>query len=104
MEKMKVIFRREYDKYRKAWGYLAAFPEASANPGTILCLPFYFADSGRAIFAPHTEVNLNYYYNRKLVHAKTGEAEKCRDVVAQYYISLPDEGIELQVVEKIGRK
>ena len=104
MEKMKVIFRREYDKYRKAWGYLAAFPEASANPGTILCLPFHFLEDGTTIFEPHTEVDYGYYYKTKLVHAKTDEAEKCRAANAVYYISLPDEGIELQVVEKIGRK
>jgi len=104
MEKMKVIIRREYNPYWKEWGYLAAFPEASAYPGRILCLPFRFLDDGTAIFEAHDEVNMDYYYAKKLVHAKTDEAEKCRVAISAYYNSMPGENISLQVVEKIGRR
>lgn len=103
MENMKVIIRREYDAYRKEWGYLAAFPESSSNPGTIFCLPFYIDENGKAIFEPHTEVHLSYYYKTKLVHANTDEAEKCKIVIEDYYNSMSEESIALQVVEKIIR-
>lgn len=101
MEKMKVIIRREYDHYRKAWGYLAAFPEASANPGRILALPFHFLEDRSIIFEPHDEISLNYWYRKKLVHAKTDEAEECRAAIFRYYNSFPGEEVELKVVEKI---
>lgn len=98
---MKVIIRREYDPYRKEWGYLAAFPEASANPGRILCLPFHFLEDGTTIFQPHDEVDFGSYYKTKIVHAKTDEAEKCRAAIALYYSRSSDDPIRLRVVEKI---
>ena len=104
MEKMKVIIRREYNPYRKEWGYLAAFPEASAYPGRILCLPFYFQNNHTAIFEAHEDVDMSYFYRKKLVHAKTDEAEECRVAISAYYNSMPGEIISLQVVEKIGRR
>lgn len=101
MENMKVIIRREYDPFWKEWGYIAAFPEVSANPGRISCLPFRLNADDSATFYAHEEVDLDYYYHRKIVHAKTEEAEKCRAVIERYYNSMPGEKIHLRLVEKI---
>ncbi len=69
----KVIFRREYDQYRKAWSYLAVFPEDPANPGNICAVPFHFVkelnDTMTAIFEPFCEVCWDYYYRcTKIIH------------------------------------
>lgn len=103
MENMKAIIRREYDPYRKEWGYIAVFPEESANHGKILALPFYFRNDGTAVFEAHGEIDLGYYYKTKIVHAKSYEAEKCRLAVESYYNSIPGECVHLRIVEKILR-
>jgi hypothetical protein len=101
METLKVIIRREYNPYTKVWGYLAAFPEQSACPGRISCLPFSFATDGSPIFESHCEADLSCYYKRKIVHAKTEEAERCRAAIERYYNSFGEEPGKLRVVEKI---
>ena len=37
MEKLKVIFRKEYNEYTKRWEVIAFMPESSANYGNITC-------------------------------------------------------------------
>ena len=101
MDSMKVIVRREYDPYRKDYGYLAAFPEASTNPGNILCLPFHFLRDGSAIFECHTEASFSYYYKTKIVHAVTDEAKRCKAAIEQYYNSQGGDPVRLKLAEKI---
>lgn len=101
MNKEKVIIRREYDPFREEWGYLAAFPESPSNPGKILCLPFFFLEDGTAIFDAHCEVDFEYYYKTKIVHAKTDEAKKCCEVITRYYNRYSREPINLRLAEKI---
>lgn len=97
---LKVIIRKEYNKYTKKWGYLAAFPEIPANPGRILCLPFHIAENGKAVFEPHDEADLSYYYRKKLVHANTEEAEKCCAAIDEYYNDGSEE-VRIKLIEKI---
>ena len=69
----KVIFRREYDQYRKEWSYLAVFPEEIDWRGYITALPFRFVEEWNgtktAIFEAFCDVSRGFYYqNTKIVH------------------------------------
>lgn len=54
MDKLKVIFRKEYDRYTNKWDVVAFMPEIRANYGKILC----YAHIGQ-----HSEADYLYYYN-----------------------------------------
>ena len=63
-----VIFRKEYDPYRKDWGYLAIFPEDEANFGRMACVSFHKDLYDRWSFEPFTEVDTFYLLRQKIVH------------------------------------
>lgn len=101
MEKM--IVRREYDPYRKEWGFLAVYPKDPACPGRLAALPLYFTKDGGAIFEPHCEIDYGYYYGKtKLVKAKSEDAIRVREAVERYYNSNPNnEPCHFRLMEKI---
>ena len=98
MEKERVIFRKEYDPYRKIWGFLACFPDDEANLGRIQAIPFY---KGMYEWESYglTEVSMEYYYAKKIIHKGTDEASDCLKVLKSFF---PDE--EFVVCEKIMYK
>lgn len=100
-KKERVIFRRDKQREKGAWCFLAAFPDDDANPGRVACLPFHVPyKSGAPVFEPFCEVDLSYYYSTKLVHKDESVAETCKEVVENYYAT------EFEVVEKLtsGRR
>lgn len=68
----KVIFRREYNKYTKEWGYLAIFPDDPANPGRYSAVPFKEDGYGKWSFEPVCEIDYNYMLSQKIIHKKDG--------------------------------
>ena len=86
MSKEKVVFRTEKNPYMPGEFFLAAFPKAPANPGSVCVLPFYFDDQDRAVFEPFTEASYEYYYNStKLVHKNTDKAKACLAAIEKFY-------------------
>lgn len=102
-EKIRVIFRREYDKYAKKWGYLAIYPDDEANRGRLNCLPFKLCENYN-IFESHDEVDILYLLKRKLVHKNTEEAKRCKEAVERYYASNGAGEFELVVCERVTRR
>lgn len=100
MEKERVIFRREYNPYRKEWGFLACFPDMSALPGNIGVTSFTPDSYGRWECWGGTEVSLDYYYSKKIIHKGTEEAEKCLEIL-KYFYPEDEEGYVYEVCEKI---
>ena len=71
--KEKVIFRREYDPYQKAWNYFACFPDDEKETwwSYVGCIPFYLKDENNPdswVKEPYTSVSCNYYYKTKIIH------------------------------------
>lgn len=96
MDKEKVIFRREYDPYRKEWTFLAVFPEEEANRGRIAAVPFWFDGHNIAWFEPFCEVDRMYYLNRtRIIHKKEAIVEKLLSAIENRYDQ------QFRVVEKI---
>lgn len=95
MDKERIIIRREYDPYRKAWGYLVGFPEQKANRGRICVTSCYFNRFGQIVLESMSEADKFYFTKRKLVHKNTTDADAVRESLEKYY------GEEFEVVEKI---
>ena len=96
MEKEKVIFRREYNRYRKEWQFVAVFPETESNPGRISSVSFWFDIGGVAWFEPFCEIDRNYYLNKtRIIHKKDLIVEKLLSAIENYYDQ------QFKVVEKI---
>ena len=100
MKTEKVIFRREYDQYRKQETYLAVFPENPANPGRYAAVPFRFVKElcGQltAIFEPFCEVSHGYYYKgTKIVHKTDPLIPELLSAISRYC------NTSFQVCEKI---
>lgn len=86
----KVIFRREYDQYRKEWSYLAIFPEDPANPGRYAGIPFHFIKewNGKltAIFEASCEVSWDYYYKcTKIIHKNDPVIPDLLSAISRFY-------------------
>ena len=97
MSKERVVFRREVPHEKGADYFLAAFPEESANPGTVACLPFHVPyKTNSPVFEPFCEVSLDYYYSTKLIHRGEMAAEACLEAVQSYYNS------EFAIAEKLS--
>lgn len=98
-EKQKVIFRTEYDKYTKQWGYLAIFPDDEANPGYVGAVPFHISKDNRSvIFEPYTEISLDYMYSKKLVNKSDSAIPILKRILEEKF------GEEFIVVYKIMRR
>lgn len=100
MNTEKVIFRREYDRYRKEWTFLAVFPGTGANPGCYAAVPFRFVKElcGKltAIFEPFCEVSHGYYYkNTRIVHKTDPAVPELLEAISRYF------GAAFQVCEKV---
>ena len=91
----RVIFREEYDPYRKDWGYLAIFPDDDANPGRVACIPFYEGVGGWR-FEPYTEADLGYILRKKIIHKNDPRIPELVAAIEQQY------GTTLKVVEKMN--
>lgn len=55
-EKVKVIFRKEYNEYTKSWDIVAFMPELLARSGYIICFDK---------ICGHGEAEIWYYHNTK---------------------------------------
>lgn len=95
MKKEKIIVRREYDPYKKKWGYLVGFPEQEANRGNILCVPCCTNSFGHWECECSCEVDLNYFRNKKIVHKNTADAQAVKGAIELIF------GDGFEVVEKI---
>lgn len=95
MEKERVIFRKEYDPYRKIWGFLACFPDDDANLGRINAIPFYEGMYGRWESYGYTEISTEYFLTKKIIHKGTEEAKKCLEILQSFF---PNE--EFKVCER----
>ena len=90
-----VIFRKEFDEYRKAYNYLAVFPGEQANAGRVCAVPFY-ENGGNVWFEPFCEISMAYYYAKtRLVHKNTDEARRCAEIIKRRY------GGEYRIMEKM---
>lgn len=97
----RVIFRKEFDPYRKEWGYLAAFPDDPANLGRIEGVSFYFDSNDTAWFYPFGEMSLDYFYHRPIIHKTDQIIPKLIEALNIHY---GYEDGELKVVERITRR
>ena len=100
MEKEKVIFRREYNPYRKEWSFLAVFPDETDWRGLISCVPFYFIDewdgTQTTIFECSCDMDRPYYYNKtRIIHKKDAVVDKLLSAIEKRYNQ------QFRVVEKI---
>ena len=98
MKKEKVIFRREYDPYRKEWSFLAIFPETEANPGNVAFLPFWFIEHmnySETVYGVFDEMDIWYMYKCKIVHKNDEIIPRLLSAIESYYDQ------QFQVVEKI---
>lgn len=95
MSKERIIIRREYDPYRKAWGYLVGFPEQKANRGRICVVGCYFNRFNKLVLESMSEADKFYFLNKKLVHKNTEDADAVLHGLEWYYEE------EFEVVEKI---
>lgn len=92
----RVIFRTEYDPYRKGRNFLAVFPDDPAHPGRVCCIPFYFSGADYAVFDSYCEMDLGYYYSKtRIVHKNTPEAARCLEYIRARY------GGEYRIMEKM---
>ena len=97
----RVIFRKEFDPYRKEWGYLAAFPDDPANLGRIEGVSFHFDGNDTAWFEPFGEMSLDYFYHRPIIHKTDQIIPKLIEALNIHY---GYEDGELKVVERITRR
>ena len=103
MTSEKVIFRREYDPYRKQDSFLAVYPDDPANPGCYAALPFYFCTDWTGnqytIFEAHCEVSQGYYYNNtKIVHKRDPIIPDLLSAISRYEVHPK---MDFKVCEKI---
>lgn len=94
MEKTKVLFRKEYNPYIKAWETIAFFPELNASYGKIQC----YTSEG------WNEASYSYYHNtRKASEAEYAEMyEYLKDIFEVN--TNGDEPLQLVIVQKITSK
>lgn len=97
MEKERVIFREEYDPYRKQICYLAIFPDDEAYPGRVAVIPFGYVQ-GDVFFEPYTEIDYGYMLRKKIVHKNDSRIPRLKRDIGKRY------DIELEVIEKIMRR
>ena len=95
MSKERIIIRREYDEYRRKWGYLVGFPEQKAIRGRICVVGCYFDSFGQFVNESMSEANKDYFLRRKLVHKDTADANTVKGWLEKIYNE------EFEVVEKI---
>lgn len=100
MNTEKVIFRREYDRYRKEWTFLAVFPETGANPGCYAAVPFRFLTelngSRTTIFEAFCEIACDYYYQcTRIIHRTDPIIPELLSAISRYYSAA------FQVCEKV---
>ena len=99
MEKERVIFRKEFDKYQKRWGYIAIFPDEQSFPGCVGIIPFKLDSMyDHPTFEPYCEASMYYVLSRKIVHKNTEEAQKCLKALEDYFSSYD---YKFKVVEKM---
>lgn len=85
MEKpTRVIFRKEYDPYKKEWGFLACFPDDESRNGYIQALPFYPYQHGGWERQCYSELSLEYYYSKKIIHKGTEMAQECLNILRDF--------------------
>jgi len=116
MEKAeRVIFRKEKNPYVQSirctnrkdgepleetlcnpeYNFLALFPDDKANPGRVVCLPFFFDGHGTAHFEPYGEADWHYLLTKtRIVHKRDPIAETLLGTVSKYCES------ELLMMEK----
>lgn len=75
MEKVKVIFRKEYNEYTKKWDVIAFFPEFRVRYGNIVC----YAHIGQ-----HGEADILYYRTTKKT-SPDEYAELFKELKSVYY-------------------
>lgn len=95
MNKERIIIRREFNPYRKKWGYLVGFPEQEANRGKICVVGCYFDSFGTFVHEGMCEADKFYFLKRKLVHKDTADANAVKGWIEEIYNE------EFEVVEKI---
>lgn len=108
MEKERVIFRREYDPYKKEWGYIAGFPDDPANLGRIGTLSFKVYEEyprgigvfGRYMFDCYGEASLDYFLSKKIIHKNDPIVPELLKALEEY----TDGKEEFKVCEKIMRR
>lgn len=93
----KVIFREEYDRYTKEWGYIAVFPEVEANYGCIGAIPFKVRN-GNVVYEPFTEASMNYVLSKKIVHKRDARIPLLAEAIEMRI------GEPVKVVEKVTRR
>ena len=93
----KVIFRQEYDKYTKEWGYLAIFPDDPALPGRVAAVPFKKISSDYWVFEGYGEIDYFYMLNQKIIHKNDEVIPELVEALKSMY------GGEYKVCEKIMR-
>ena len=98
METERVIFRHEYDPYKKQWGYLALFPDDEARPGYIEGVGFYKGLMNIWYFEPFSEISLDYMYSKQIIHKDHPIIPVLVDVIEERY------QIKVKVIERITRR
>lgn len=91
----RVIFREEYDPYKKQWGYLAIFPDDEANPGRVGCVGFS-QGYDEWVFEPYGEADIRYVLSKKIIHKNDPRIPDLLDALESYYDT------QFRVVEKMG--
>ena len=93
----RVIFRREYNPYKKTWDYLAVFPDYTNRDGTVDCLPFYIDGRGVAWFECWCSADISYLHSNrtKIVHKNDEEIPHLVSLLKDMY------GGEYKVCERI---
>ena len=94
MEKTKVLFRKEYNPYKKQWEVIAVFPEFDAHYGKMQC----YTSEG------WTHCSFDYYKDTK--KAKPEEYAEMYEYLKDIFEvnTDGDEPLQLVIVQKITTK
>lgn len=81
----RVVFRREYDPYAKAYRYLAVFPDDATRSGIYMAVSIWKSD-GRPWRSKAREIPWSYYYNMtETVHKDDPIVDELVEILKYFY-------------------